>query len=112
MNHFRFFILYLIPALIVVLGIPLVLQLVPPNGFYGFRTGKSLSSPEIWYKTNQVAGIALVLSGGAGFVVRLLLVRCLTSVSAQNVLIYVIFIDTFILVMAAAAAWLYSNRLL
>jgi uncharacterized membrane protein len=52
-----------LPALILVLGIPLALKLVPPNGFYGYRTATSFASPEAWYQTNFATGLALIAAG-------------------------------------------------
>ena len=34
----------------------MILDKVPPNGVYGFRTPKTLSSPEVWYPANRAAG--------------------------------------------------------
>ena len=45
-----------VPLLILLLSIPMVLDRVPPNGAYGFRTPKTLSSPEVWYPANRAAG--------------------------------------------------------
>ena len=47
----------------VLLGLPLKYEKVPPNWIYGFRTPKTLSSKEIWYPINRVAGIDMVRSG-------------------------------------------------
>jgi uncharacterized membrane protein len=47
----------------VALGLPLKLEKVPPNWFYGFRTPKTLSSKEIWYPVNRVAGIDMIRTG-------------------------------------------------
>jgi uncharacterized membrane protein len=48
---------FFIPAVIfVVISVPLVLGIVPPNRIYGVRTRRSLSSPEVWRRTNRVAG--------------------------------------------------------
>jgi uncharacterized membrane protein len=51
--------------LFVGIGIPLALQKVRPNPWYGFRTSKTLSDPHIWYAANQVTGIDLILAGAA-----------------------------------------------
>jgi SdpI/YhfL family protein len=40
-------------ALEVVLSFPFLLEKVPPNQLYGFRTDETLSNPEIWYKANK-----------------------------------------------------------
>lgn len=49
-------------AAIFILCIPLVFKLVPPNRWYGFRTRKTLSSPEIWYPANVFAGYSLMVA--------------------------------------------------
>ncbi len=41
-----------LPALTLVLGIPLALKLVPPNRVYGYRTATTFASPEAWYQVN------------------------------------------------------------
>jgi uncharacterized membrane protein len=54
-----FLMVYLTSALIAIVAIPLILRKVPPNGLYGFRTPKTLSSSEIWYEANRMSGIYL-----------------------------------------------------
>jgi uncharacterized membrane protein len=54
---------YILPGLAVVFGIPLTLGLVPPNHFYGYRTRKTLSSADVWYRANRVSGWSLVVGG-------------------------------------------------
>lgn len=48
---------------LIALCIPLALQKVKPNGWYGFRTPKTLSNEKIWYEANRVAGIDLTIAG-------------------------------------------------
>jgi len=45
------------------LSIPLILGRVPPNHFYGCRTEKTLSDPEIWYEANRISGKDFLLAG-------------------------------------------------
>ena len=45
-----------VPLLVLLLSVPMILGQVPPNGAYGFRTPKTLSSPDIWYPANRAAG--------------------------------------------------------
>ena len=62
-----------LPALTFALGIPLVLRLVPPNPFYGFRTTTTYSSADAWYQINFATGLALVAAGAvAGLLVLFL----------------------------------------
>ena len=47
------------------LGIPLLLGRIPPNGWYGCRTKKTLSSEEVWYPVNRITGRYMIISGVA-----------------------------------------------
>lgn len=51
-------------ALMALLSLPLILRWVPPNMFYGFRTPRTLSSPDIWYPANAFSGRALLAVAG------------------------------------------------
>ena len=51
---------FLVPcAIIAAASIPLMLNLVPPNRVYGFRTRRILANRELWYRANRFAGCAL-----------------------------------------------------
>jgi SdpI/YhfL family protein len=49
-------------VLLVIISVPLILRLVPPNGMYGFRTGATRSTPAIWYQANAFSGWALSIA--------------------------------------------------
>ena len=51
-----------LPPVTLLLSIPLVLGWVKPNPWYGVRTRKTRSSPEIWYRANRIGGIYLVVA--------------------------------------------------
>jgi hypothetical protein len=53
----------LIALLMIVISAPMALKMVPPNGYFGFRTPKTLSSTTIWYAANQRAGLSLICAG-------------------------------------------------
>jgi len=56
--------LILAPAFLMVIAIPLILKKVPKNGFYGFRTPKTMAgSDEQWYRINREGGIAIFIAG-------------------------------------------------
>jgi uncharacterized membrane protein len=96
--------LLMVCAVIFVLCIPLVLKLVPPNRLYGFRTRKTLSSPEIWYPANVFAGYALMLAAA----VTALIISCVPRVSelrAAAILVVLLFCAT-----AASFAYLMRIR--
>ena len=47
------------------MSIPLILEKVPPNKWYGFRVAKTFSSERIWYAANRLAGYDLLWAGVA-----------------------------------------------
>lgn len=57
-----FLVLFLIQALMALMAIPLVLEMVPPNGAYGVRTAASFTSNEAWYAINFRAGVGMLVS--------------------------------------------------
>jgi uncharacterized membrane protein len=52
-----------LPLVLIVVSIPLVMGVVPPNWIYGLRTAKTMSNPQIWYEANRHAGANLIVAG-------------------------------------------------
>ncbi len=52
-----------LPLVLIVVSIPLVMGVVPPNWIYGLRTTKTMSNPQIWYEANRHAGANLIAAG-------------------------------------------------
>jgi hypothetical protein len=50
-------------SLLVGLSIPLILQRIPPNQWYGFRIPANLNDPEIWYLVNAYAALRTLWLG-------------------------------------------------
>ena len=50
-------------VLLVALSIPLILNKIKPNLWYGFRVPKTINNPDIWYKANHYAGVRLCAAG-------------------------------------------------
>ena len=56
----------ILPVLIALICLPMALGWIGPNPVYGYRTARSLSSPELWFPANQLAGsLGLAFSLGA-----------------------------------------------
>ncbi len=53
--------LLIVSLLFIGLSLPLVLEKVPPNPYYGYRVAKTMSDPEIWYKVNKFSGTLLLV---------------------------------------------------
>ena len=57
---------FALPLLLVGLGLPLLLQIVPPNRWYGYRTALTFQDPAIWYSVNRETGAAMIGAGALG----------------------------------------------
>ncbi len=60
-----------LPLVTIVIALPLVLEKIPPNLWYGFRTRRTLSDPDIWYRANYIGGVDLLYGGIAALVINL-----------------------------------------
>jgi len=66
-------------TLLILLGFPLALRRVRPNGLYGLRTPATFAHEQVWYDANAVSGrdlvalgsVLIVLSFGLPHVLRL-----------------------------------------
>ena len=60
---------------IAVVSVPMILNLVPRNPYYGFRTPATLASDEVWYPANRFAGWALLVAAAVSAGLMLLYSR-------------------------------------
>jgi SdpI/YfhL protein family len=51
-------------GVIALVSIPLILKIVPPNRWYGFRTTRTLSNEDLWFRANCIAGWAFLAAAG------------------------------------------------
>jgi uncharacterized membrane protein len=65
--------LVLVGCALMALAVPMILEMVPRNLWYGFRTGYTMSSDEAWYRANRIAGIAVFGAGVAWTAVAVIL---------------------------------------
>ena len=64
MDSFTLIIIFVLAGFMeVILGMPLLLEKIKPNWFYGFRTPKTMSNKEIWYKSNKYLGRDFIIIG-------------------------------------------------
>jgi hypothetical protein len=71
------FISVLLPITNILISLPLVLKLVPPNRCYGFRTRKTLSNADIWYEANYKGGVGLIVASVIALAARALIMDTL-----------------------------------
>ena len=60
-------------VLLMIISIPLILRVVPPNGVYGFRTASTQSNSAIWYPANAFMGWALLVAAALSAFVLVIL---------------------------------------
>ena len=91
-------------VLLVIISIPLILRVVPPNGVYGFRTASTQSSSAIWYPANAFMGWALLV----GAVISATLLAILPT-TVKRWLLWATFLAPVF--GAMVASFVYLNRL-
>jgi uncharacterized membrane protein len=64
---------YVLPIIMAAMALPMVFGKVPPNPIYGFRTPKTLSSPDIWYQANRIAGWWMIAAAALAMAFNLVL---------------------------------------
>ncbi len=82
-----------------------MLNLVPPNEFYGFRTRQTLASRELWFRANRFAGCALFLASAVSAVVLTFLPEYASGRSFVGLVVYLV-----PLVAALGASLVYVRR--
>ena len=99
--------------LMVALAIPMILQRVKPNPWYGFRTRKTLSDPDIWYPANRYAGKALLAAGAVVAVASLVLYWIAEGLSHGDGGLLALWLIVLYVPLGAcvAASLVYVNRL-
>jgi uncharacterized membrane protein len=98
---------FLIPCVIIaVVSIPLILNVVPPNNIYGFRTRQTLSNPELWFRANRFAGWALFIAAVASAAVFLVAPEYASGRSLEGLFIFVT-----PLIFAVALSFAYVRRI-
>ncbi len=70
---------FALPLISIVVAFPLVMQKVPPNWWYGFRTRKTLADPDVWYRANYLGGVGLLYAGVVSLGINLLLEMLMDS---------------------------------
>jgi uncharacterized membrane protein len=81
----------LLPCLIIAIAsVPMILKLVPPNGFYGLRTPKTLANTDLWFRANRFAGCALFIAAATSAAVFLAVPEYAAGRSLVGVLILVV----------------------
>ena len=91
-----------LPAINILMGLPLAFNMVPPNRFFGFRASPAFDSLQAWYQVNSKLGYCLLVAG----VLALILTRTFwgrLSTSPESARIIFVVMGNTILTSAAIA---------
>ena len=89
------------------LATPMILEMVPRNWLYGFRTAYTMSSDEAWYRGNRIAGFTVLAAGAAWTAVALILPLTWRS---ERTLWWVVGLGISFLVLALITSWVLVHR--
>lgn len=99
LSQIRWLSLLLVPAILVLVSLPLVFRLVPLNRWYGYRTPRSLGSPGEWYRLNRIAGTAVIAAALASLVIKLSILIFVLELPHHR---YINLVDALVLLLAIA----------
>lgn len=101
----------LVGLVMVALALPLIFETVKPNRIYGFRTEKTLSDPDIWYRANRAIGIDLAVAGVVTVTVAAALLLAKAVLSENTVLLINLAVSMSALVVAVVHSSIVMSRL-
>jgi len=102
---------YVVPLLILALSIPMILDRVPPNGAYDFRTPKTLESDEVWYPANRAAGWFMLAAAVMSMCFNLALWWAFPDWSLNRNVLWMTCGNMVLLSMSFLASFIYLGRL-
>ncbi|HEX5431511.1 MAG TPA: SdpI family protein [Bryobacteraceae bacterium] len=100
-----------LPGLLICVCIPMALGMVPPNGFYGFRTEKTLSSPKVWYPANRACGWFMIAGELLAIGFSLFLLRMHPDWPARRLMLWMANATPASLLLSVAASFIYLRHL-
>ena len=95
-----------IPLLFFALALPLALQLVPPNRWFGFPT----PSPANWHRTNRAFGLSLLLAALFSALINAALAVCFADGPTAPLSLWMSNQSIGWIILACIPPWLVSRR--
>ena len=95
----------------IIMGLLLLLGKIKPNALYGFRTVKTVSNDEIWYKVNKYFGRGFIVAGSIVIACSTFLLLYRSMFSVVEISLIGLFILTIPLVVAVAKSFIYLKNL-
>ena len=91
-----------LPLLLVVIGLPMALKLVPPKGIYGIRTPETLANAAMWYMSNFRAGVTGIVAGLASTILNVIVANSPAMTDARKTIVVTMTTVITAVVMTAA----------
>ena len=93
------------------LNIPLYLGKIKRNGWYGFRTPRTLSSDEIWYPANREAGLNFMIACVVILLTALVLFFLRNTMSEQTLIIIMVVATLISMIGAVIKSFIFLSKL-
>jgi hypothetical protein len=90
-------------VLFMIISVPHILRVVPPNRVYGFRTSLTMSNSAIWYQANAFNGWALLIASAISATVLMFL-----PATARRSVVWAAFLLPVFGALAASSVYLNS----
>jgi|GEM_PF-3155310 len=91
-----------LPLLLVVIGLPMALKLVPPKGIYGIRTPETLANAAMWHMSNIRAGVTGIVAGLASTILNVIVANSPAMTDARKTIVVTMTTVITAVVMTAA----------
>ena len=96
---------------LIAISLPMMYDKVPPNGFYGFRTPRTMSDPNLWYPANRVAGRNLAFAGLIVSTTALVVFSIHKSINPRTATLTLLVVSMASLIGAVVHSWLAVRRM-
>jgi hypothetical protein len=93
------------------MSIPMILGVIPPNWYYGFRVSKTVSNEKIWYQVNNYFGKDSLIAGVIVTVTALLLWRFGAGLSEEAIVMISLIVILIPMSVSIIRGFLYLNKL-
>jgi uncharacterized membrane protein len=100
-----------LPTILAILALPLRLGKVRPNSFYGFRTPKTMSSPEIWYQANRFAGQWMLAASSLTLLINFSLLYTRPDLPPEKLTLWMACVGAISALLASVRSLLYLRKL-
>jgi len=112
MDNFILILIFVLAGFMeVILGFPLLFEKIKPNWFYGFRTPKTMSNKDIWYKSNKYLGRDFIIAGIILIIGSLFLLIPSNGFSIEEIAYIELFLTILPIIVVLIRGFVYLKKL-